>query len=130
MAEYNKPEIAINLKARYISKDKFSNHTFGLDKITYDSLKNVLTKNKDANYKTPLSSYEYSGKTYYNLKVKEKNVPNKLEKNKSKSMIIEVLFFNYDYLGKQGARVIVQDYKVVEDQMPKFECVSLDDIMD
>ena len=100
------------------------------DKITYDSLKNVLTKNKDANYKTPLSSYEYSGKTYYNLKVKEKNVPNKLEKNKSKSMIIEVLFFNYDYLGKQGARVIVQDYKVVEDQMPKFECVSLDDIMD
>ena len=128
MAEY-KPEIALNLKARYISKDKFSNHTFGLDKNIYDSLKYALTKNKNENYKTPLSSYEYSGKTYYNLKVKEKNISHKVEKNKGKSMNIEVLFFNYDYLGKQGVRVVVQDYKVVEDQMPKFECVSLDDIM-
>jgi len=129
MSNTYEPKFAINVNAKYIGMDKFKNHTFGLDESTYISLKNLFTKDQESDFKTPLSSYEYSGKTYFNLKVKERNVPAKLEKNKSRTMKLESLFFTYNYLGKNGLRVVIQDYKVIEEIQQKFTCASLDDIM-
>ena len=72
MSNTYEPKFAINVNAKYIGMDKFKNHTFGLDESTYISLKNLFTKDQESDFKTPLSSYEYSGKTYFNLKVKER----------------------------------------------------------
>ena len=111
------PELSLKLNVKYINVDKFGKCSFGLTEEVYNKLKDKLLEGKPDKYCLPISTYEFNGVRYWNLKVKKSSVPDELvEEPKHSNMEICVDFIPYTFMKNEGMRAVVTQYRVVEEK--------------
>ena len=109
------PCVALSVSSRFISVDKFNNYLFALSEDNFNLVNSRLDKVHGKFQFRPLKTYNNpsTGRTYYNLIVKSKNIPSDLQrlinKKESSDMTIYISFTTWAFEKTTGFRVKINN---------------------
>ena len=97
---------------KYVGVDQYDTHKFRLSETQYKKLFERFSEKVNEGCSVPFVTFEFSGKTYYTLKIKSDRVQGKPKKNKL--MDAKVVFFSWSYEDKQGISAKIDKYDYVK----------------